>query len=96
MLQSGTGGRIGGAHLDFGRCSVVTTDAKGDRHSDNGPVTHHPLRCATIRLQVASDPVCGDLIADGLAPRPFQGWLELIRALDALREGPPADEHDTA
>lgn len=50
----------------------------------------------TIRLQPASDPPCGELVTDGLGARPFQGWLELIRALDALREGPAGDERDAA
>jgi hypothetical protein len=46
-------------------------------------------RVATIHVDLefdlAADPVEGRLSADGGAPEPFTGWIELAAALERLR-----------
>jgi hypothetical protein len=40
----------------------------------------------TIDLTATGDPIAGQLTAEGRAPRPFTGWLQLISGLQEAVE----------
>jgi hypothetical protein len=49
----------------------------------------------TLELMIGAEPICGVVQADGAAPRRFDGYVQLIGALEALHQA-PAKRLDTS
>ena len=45
-----------------------------------------------LSIEVGSDPISGSLSVGTGAPRQFRGWIELVGAIESLRETAEGDE----
>jgi hypothetical protein len=42
-----------------------------------------------LAIELDSDPIKGQVSADGTLHRPFNGWIELVEVLEDVRAGAP-------
>ncbi len=42
-----------------------------------------------LSIEIGSDPIEGSLSVDAGAPQPFRGWIELVAAIESLRDTAP-------
>jgi hypothetical protein len=49
------------------------------------------MKRVVLELDERSDPISGSIVGDGFVPGRFDGYMELIAALEVVRAGPLPD-----
>lgn len=58
---------------------------------DADGVDHASIAQLLLAIDLASEPITGSVSVDGETSRRFNGWIELVAAIEAARRRTPAD-----